>query len=184
MAVPTLTSTVPVATGDAGLPNAAPVELPAFAPPVRQVELVVPADSVIGVRLDEPLSSAKAVVEDRVTAVVTRDVIVDGRTAIPAGSRVAVDVRVSGWVLWKHPEVRPLRDLRAEIYSAAAADAYAAFAAARPGWADYAATHHVNAVLAAAGDPLDTALAQSPGWSTLARSDDWALWAAEAPQSP
>lgn len=51
-------------------------------------ELVVPAASVIGLRLESALSSEAAQLEDRVTAVVTRDVTVNGRTAIPAGSRV------------------------------------------------------------------------------------------------
>ena len=92
--VPALTSAVRVASGEAPLANTSPVDLPVFAPPVQQIELVVSQDSVIGVRLDEPLSSATARVEDRVTAVVTRDVIVDGRTAVPAGSRVEGHVTV------------------------------------------------------------------------------------------
>ena len=51
-------------------------------------ELVLPAAAVIGLQLETGLTSERARVEDRVEARVTRDVLVDGRLAIPAGSRV------------------------------------------------------------------------------------------------
>jgi hypothetical protein len=64
-----------------------PVEMPP--PAARRVEeLVVPADSVMGLQLESSVSSETARIEDRVDARVTRDVMVDGRVAIPAGSRV------------------------------------------------------------------------------------------------
>jgi type IV secretory pathway VirB10-like protein len=58
-------------------------------------ELVVPADSVVGLQLDSTLSSETAQVEDRVSARVTRDVRVGGRVAIPSGSRVLGAVTVA-----------------------------------------------------------------------------------------
>lgn len=58
-------------------------------PPEREfVEVVVPASSVIGLQVQTSLSSEGAAVEDRVDARVTRDVLADGRVAIPAGSRM------------------------------------------------------------------------------------------------
>jgi type IV secretory pathway VirB10-like protein len=51
-------------------------------------DLVLPASSVIGLQIQTPLTTERAHVEDRVDARVTRDVYVDGRVAIPAGSRV------------------------------------------------------------------------------------------------
>ena len=63
------------------------VEAPAA--PVRSyLELVVPSSSVLGLQIQTPLSSERARIEDRVEARVLRDVLVDGRTAIPQGSRV------------------------------------------------------------------------------------------------
>ncbi len=50
-------------------------------------ELVVSADSVIGLQTENRLSSDTARVEDKVDAKVTRDVKVGDRVAIPAGSR-------------------------------------------------------------------------------------------------
>jgi hypothetical protein len=49
-------------------------------------ELIVSADSVIGLQTETRLSSETAHVEDRVEARVTRDVRVGDRIAIPAGS--------------------------------------------------------------------------------------------------
>jgi hypothetical protein len=51
-------------------------------------ELVVERDSVVGLQVEGTVSSESAEVEDRVAARVTRDVTVNGRVAIPAGSRV------------------------------------------------------------------------------------------------
>ena len=72
--VPQLEPTVPVERHDLQVP--------------RFVEVVVPANAVLGVRLSTSLSSDTAEVEDRVEATVTRDVIADGRIAIPAGTKV------------------------------------------------------------------------------------------------
>ncbi len=57
-------------------------------PPARTIEeLVVSADSVIGLQLETSVTSERARVEDRVEARVVRDVHVGGAVAIPAGSR-------------------------------------------------------------------------------------------------
>ena len=64
---------------------------PAPAKPVF-VEVVVPASSVVGLNVVTSLTSETARVEDRVEARVTRDVLADGRVAIPAGTRVIGDV--------------------------------------------------------------------------------------------
>ena len=57
-------------------------------------QLVVPSSSVIGLRVETPLSSERARVEDPVVARVTRDVLVDGRVAVAAGTRAIGSVIV------------------------------------------------------------------------------------------
>jgi hypothetical protein len=58
-------------------------------PPAPEfVELVIPADAVLGLQIDRTVSSDLARVEDRVDARVTRDVRVGDRVAIPAGAVV------------------------------------------------------------------------------------------------
>lgn len=78
----------PAVRSDTDTPPPAPiVEAP---PPPREpefVQVIVPASSVIGLHVESTLSSERARVEDRVEARVTRDVRVDDRIAIPAGSR-------------------------------------------------------------------------------------------------
>ena len=73
------------------LPEVTPSEPPPAARP-QFVEVVVPASSVVGLKVETSLSSETARVEDRVEGRVTRDVMADGRLAIPAGTRVLGDV--------------------------------------------------------------------------------------------
>ena len=60
---------------------------PAEPPAHTFTELVVSADSVIGLQTENKISSETARVEDRVEARVTRDVKVGDRVAIPAGAK-------------------------------------------------------------------------------------------------
>ena len=50
--------------------------------------LVIAADSVVGLQVDTPVSTEDAEIEDNVEARVTRDVIVNDQIAVPAGTRV------------------------------------------------------------------------------------------------
>ena len=83
---------VPISQPEAPvLAEAHPVATPAPAGP-ELVDLVVAADSVIGLQLATTISSERARVEDPVEAHVVRDVRVGDRVAIPAGSRVNGEV--------------------------------------------------------------------------------------------
>ena len=64
--------------------------------PPRKVydELVIPADSVIGLQVENAVTSDRAKVEDQVRARVTRDVRVRDQVAIPAGARAEGSVTV------------------------------------------------------------------------------------------
>lgn len=79
-------------TGPTALPWPEADAAPAFEPPPppepRYEEVIIPASAVIGLRVETALTSESNRVEDRVDARVTRDVMADGRVAIPAGSRV------------------------------------------------------------------------------------------------
>ncbi|MGE0863317.1 MAG: hypothetical protein AB7P34_05375 [Vicinamibacterales bacterium] len=58
-------------------------------PPVPEyVDVTVPSDAVLGLQIERTVSSELARVEDKVEARVTRDVRVENRVAIPAGSTV------------------------------------------------------------------------------------------------
>jgi hypothetical protein len=75
----TLDTTAELARSDQDLSSRGPAK--------EWEQVVVPAESVLGLQLESSISSEFARVEDRVDARVTRDVRVGGRVAIPAGTR-------------------------------------------------------------------------------------------------
>jgi len=80
----------PPATATVEMPESTTVERRSIVPetPQKQFEdLVIPADSVVGLQIDTAISSDRAKVEDAVKARVTRDVKVRDQVAIPAGAR-------------------------------------------------------------------------------------------------
>lgn len=71
----------------------APVSRPAPPPPAPAIRnLTIPAGTSIPVRITQTLSSATSQIGDRFTGSVASDIMVDGVTAIPAGSSVSGQV--------------------------------------------------------------------------------------------
>ena len=65
----------------------------ALEPPSPEFEeLVVSADSVVGLQMETSITSEGARVEDQVVARVSRDCVVDGRVVIPAGAEARGEV--------------------------------------------------------------------------------------------
>lgn len=94
---PAAQTPVPVQTPAVELPPPPPPDEVVPAPTKepakpRFEELTVAENSVIGIHLDSTVSSDTAKVEDKVTARVSRDVLVAGRPAIPAGSKLEGNV--------------------------------------------------------------------------------------------
>ena len=89
---------------------------------------------------------------------------------------LAVDGRAVGWVQLAHPDLKPMKDLRAEVYSLQTTKDYRAFQEAEPGWQQYATAHKIGAVLADRNEPLDPALAQDGAWRTAAEDQHFRLW--------
>jgi hypothetical protein len=69
-----------------------PVPGPKPPPPVVAQVITVPAGTMLSMSLDTDLSSKTAKVGDAVEATVSNDVLVDGRTAIASGTKVAGSV--------------------------------------------------------------------------------------------
>jgi hypothetical protein len=72
-------------------PDPEPVRV-AEPPAPRFEELVIAADSVVGLQVETSVTSEQAQVEDEIVARVTRDVRVGDRVAIPAGSKAYGEV--------------------------------------------------------------------------------------------
>jgi hypothetical protein len=79
----------PVSAAIEPLENTTVERSPVVQEPVRKLydELVIPADSVIGLQVENAVTTERAKVEDQVRARVTRDVRVGEQVAIPAGAR-------------------------------------------------------------------------------------------------
>lgn len=89
---------------------------------------------------------------------------------------LAVDGRAVGWVQLTHPDLRPMKDLRAEVYSLRTTREYKVFQEAEPGWQQYVTDHDIRAVLADRKEPLDSALAKDGAWRTAAEDPHFRLW--------
>ncbi len=72
------------------IPSSVPVAEATRAPePVRQYEpITIPANAVIGIQMEQTVSTESARVEDRVRARVTRDLVVAGDVVVPRGARL------------------------------------------------------------------------------------------------
>jgi hypothetical protein len=79
----------PVSAAIEPLENTTVERGPVAPEPARKLydELVIPADSVIGLQVENAVTTERAKVEDQVRARVTRDVRVGEHVAIPAGAR-------------------------------------------------------------------------------------------------
>jgi hypothetical protein len=82
------TTTPPTSAVPPPVPEPVAPPPPPQPPPRTFEELVVTADSVLGLRIDSTVSSEVARIEDPVEARVTRDVRVGDEVAIPSGTRV------------------------------------------------------------------------------------------------
>jgi hypothetical protein len=81
-------------------PSAAP-ETPAAPAPVEYRELTIPAGTVLPVELQSTVASDTSQVEDAVRARLRRAIVIDGTTALPAGSTlggIVTEARRSGRV--------------------------------------------------------------------------------------
>jgi hypothetical protein len=86
VAAPQVQSTPAIVPAPAPVEQHASETVPAVEEP-KFVDLVVPAQSVIGIQIDRTVSSETARLEDEVVGHVTREVRVGDRVAVPAGSR-------------------------------------------------------------------------------------------------
>lgn len=88
-APPTAPINPPVSAAIEPVENTTVERMPVVQEPPRKTfdELVIPADSVIGLQVENAVTTERAKVEDPVRARVTRDVRVRDQVAIPAGAR-------------------------------------------------------------------------------------------------
>jgi len=96
-------------------------------------------------------------------------------TALPAGTVIIAEGDITGWLLWTTPNLRPVEDLRVEVYSAKYIKQYVETMAAGPRWRSFIKDTGTSAALLASGSPLATALQERVGWRKIGSDRDFVL---------
>lgn len=101
--------------------------------------------------------------------------------ALPPGTMVLNDFGVSGWLLWRHPTLRPVVDLRVEIYPAQHLRDYIRTENVRPGWEDLITRTGARVAVMEVKSPLADALEHRLGWRVVTREGRFVVLEAPAP---
>jgi hypothetical protein len=86
------------------------------------------------------------------------------------GSVVFNDFGLSGWLLWRHPHLSPVADLRVEIYPRDHLENYYRADEVKPGWQSVIDATGAHIALLQPEAPLASALMRSEGWKLAASS--------------
>ena len=95
--------------------------------------------------------------------------------AIPRNTVVCNDYGLGGWLIWRHPDLRPTIDGRVEVYSAEHVKAHVDFERAAQGWQTYLVNTKCSYVLLSKGQPAVDALVQQAGWTVEQRGSEYVL---------
>ncbi|HET7400013.1 MAG TPA: hypothetical protein VFJ94_15970 [Intrasporangium sp.] len=91
--------------------------------------------------------------------------------ALATGTVVCNDYTDGGWLLWRHPQLRPVIDGRTEVYSVDHVERYTDFVAARPGWQAFPQRTGCTHALLPDGSPVLESLRAQEHWTQVARAD-------------
>ena len=97
---------------------------------------------------------------------------------LPAKTVVLDDFPISGWLLWRHPDLTPVLDLRVEIYSSDQIATYRRAERVGPGWLDIIQDTGARHALLRTDSALALALRERAAWTPLASTRDYVLLAA------
>ena len=95
--------------------------------------------------------------------------------ALPTGTVLCNDYGSGGWLIWKHPNVRPAIDGRTEVYSLEHVESYMTFQSAAPGWDDYLEATRCRWALVPSDLPVAEALVEQARWTVAARGSSHVL---------
>ena len=144
---------------------------PRLAIGARGAELaVLVAATLAAVLLAIPLADARGQVARRVPTALTQPL-----RQIPQGTHVISDGDLSGWLMFQAPQVRPVFDIRVEVYSAAHVRGFIAALSAQPGWTAYLARTQTRAALLKSDAPLASALGNQWHWTVVASDRGYVL---------
>lgn len=85
----------------------------------------------------------------------------------PSGTRVIATGDVTGWLLWSAPDLKPVEDIRIEIYDPAYVRRYIESMAAGPAWRGFIRDTGATVALLKDDSPLVTALHERAHWDIV-----------------
>ncbi len=95
--------------------------------------------------------------------------------ALPQDTVVCNDYGVGGWLIWRHPNVRPTIDGRVEVYATGHVKEHIDFERAAPGWQAYVRRTGCTHALLTKGQPVVEALTQQARWTVVQRGSEYVL---------
>ncbi|GGN09511.1 hypothetical protein GCM10009721_41730 [Terrabacter tumescens] len=95
--------------------------------------------------------------------------------ALPQDTVVCNSYGVGGWLIWRHPNVRPTIDGRTEIYATGHVKEHVDFERAAPGWQAYVSKTGCTYALLAKDQPVVEALSKQAQWTVVQRGSEYVL---------
>jgi hypothetical protein len=95
--------------------------------------------------------------------------------ALPQGTVVCNDYGVGGWLIWRHPDLRPTVDGRTEIYDPGYVSTHVDFERAAPGWQAYVTRNGCRFALLGRNQPVVEALVAQSRWTVVQRGAQYVL---------
>ena len=86
---------------------------------------------------------------------------------IPNGTKVIATGDVTGWLLWSAPGLKPVEDIRIEVYDPSYIRRYIETMAAGPAWRGFIRNTGATVALLQKNTPLVTALTERAGWDVV-----------------
>jgi hypothetical protein len=93
----------------------------------------------------------------------------------PPGTVVWNVDAVGGWLMYRHPNVRPTMDTRAEVYGADYLQSYVRAISGYPGWQETVDSTGARYAIVTEDSPLEEGLAREQNWRVLARDEQYVL---------
>ena len=98
--------------------------------------------------------------------------------ALPKDTVVCNNYDIGGWLVWRHPNVRPTIDGRTEIYTPAHVKEHLDFEGAAPGWQDYVRKTKCTYALLGNGEAAVGALVGQGRWTVVDRGSEYVFFGA------
>src|SRR5699024_8820210 len=121
--------------------------------PSRREVTLLGAAALVATTLAAPLAAVRA---DAAHGVPTA--LASPLNTLAPGTHVISDGDMSGWVLFVAPRVRPVFDIRVEVYTPSHIKGFIGALRAEPGWAAYLTQTQTRAALLKTDAPLVSAL--------------------------